>query len=219
MTQTLYVFDMDDTLIEGDCSMIWNEYLVEQGIVTEPGFLQRDRELMALYSEGKMSMEAYLSATLQPLQSVSLEQLSLWVEACVTEQILPRVYPEAQALIETLKQQKSRMLVISASASFLIEPVARALGIPEALGINLKEDAGRITSQIEGIASYREGKVKRLEQWLAQQGIDRQQLEIHFYTDSINDLPLCLYADYAHLINPCPLLIQAADHRWQHYHW
>lgn len=219
MTQTLYVFDMDDTLINGDCSMIWNEYLVNQDIVTDPGFLERDRALMALYSEGKMSMEAYLSATLQPLQSVSLEQLSLWVEACVTEQILPRVYPEAQALIETLKQQKSRMLVISASAHFLIEPVARALGIPEALGINLKEDAGRITSQIEGIASYREGKVKRLEQWLAQQGIDRQQLEIHFYTDSINDLPLCLYADHAHLINPCPLLIQAADHRWQHYHW
>ncbi len=219
MTQTLYVFDMDDTLIEGDCSMIWNEYLVERGIVTEPGFLERDRELMALYSQGKMSMEEYLTVTIQPLQSVSLEQLRHWVDACVSECILPRVYPKAQALIEQLKQQDCRMLVISASAHFLIEPVARALGIPEAIGIDLKEEAGRITAQIDGIPSYREGKVQRLKQWLAQQNIDRGELEIHFYTDSINDLPLCRYADQAHLINPCPLLTQAAPSHWQHYRW
>ncbi|VEC87620.1 Phosphoserine phosphatase [Raoultella ornithinolytica] len=30
--------------------------------------------------------------------------------------------------------------------------------------------------------------------------------EVTFYTDSINDLPLCLHADHVRLVNPCPQL-------------
>ncbi len=56
MTQPLYVFDMDETLINGDCAMIWNEFLVEKGIVTDPDFLDEDKRLMALYSRGLMDM-------------------------------------------------------------------------------------------------------------------------------------------------------------------
>ena len=33
MTKPLYVFDLDETLIKADSAMIWNEFLVEKGIV------------------------------------------------------------------------------------------------------------------------------------------------------------------------------------------
>ena len=219
MTQKLYVFDMDDTLLDGDCSMIWNEYLVEQGVVTEPGFLEQDRALMQRYSQGSMSMEEYLAFSLQPLERYNSEQLKAWVIACVNERILPRIYPQARALIQDLQDIDAPMLVISASVRFLVEPIAQALGINHALGIDLVEAEGKITPKIKGIASYREGKVQRLEQWLAECGLDREQLEIHVYTDSINDMPLCRYADQVHLVNPCPLLAQAAHSGWQHYSW
>ncbi len=32
MSKPLYVFDMDETLINADCAMIWNAFLVEKGI-------------------------------------------------------------------------------------------------------------------------------------------------------------------------------------------
>lgn len=219
MIQKLYVFDMDDTLLDGDCSMIWNEYLVDQGIVMQPEFLERDRALMQRYSQGRMSIEEYLAFSLQPLERYSTEQIKAWVIACVNERILPRIYPQARALIQDLQQIDAPMLVISASVHFLVEPIAQALGINHALGIDLLEARGKITPKIRGIASYREGKVQRLEQWLTERSLDREQLEIHFYTDSINDLPLCQYADQVHLVNPCPLLTQAAHSSWQHYRW
>ena len=174
---------------------------------------------MQRYSQGRMSLEEYLAFSLQPLERYSTEQLKAWVIACVNERILPRIYPQARALIQDLQDIDAPMLVISASVHFLVEPIAQALGINHALGIDLVEAEGKITPKIKGIASYREGKVQRLEHWLAEYSLNREQLEIHFYTDSINDMPLCRYADQVHLVNPCPLLAQAAHSGWQHYSW
>lgn len=42
MSKPLYVFDLDDTLIDGDCAMIWNAFLAEKGIATERNFVEED---------------------------------------------------------------------------------------------------------------------------------------------------------------------------------
>lgn len=219
MTDELFVFDLDDTLLDGDCAMLWNRFLVERGIITDPDFLARDNALMQHYRQGKLCMEAYLAFSLQPLQDVPVEQVQRWVDEWVPVYILPRVYPQAQALLARLQHQQQRTLIISATASFIVRSVARALGIDQALGIDVQTVAGKLTATIVGVASYREGKVQRLEQWLARQQLCRAQLHIHFYTDSINDLPLCQYADQVHLINPCPLLVQAAKADWSSADW
>ena len=99
------------------------------------------------------------------------------------------------------------MLMISASVTFLVAAVGKQIGITHALGIDLQVENNCYTSCIQGIPSYREGKVTRLEQWLASKA--DQYTDIHFYTDSINDLPLCEFADHAYLVNPCP---QLAEH-------
>ncbi|WP_028303551.1 HAD family hydrolase [Oceanospirillum maris] len=222
MKQDLYVFDMDDTLIQGDCAMIWNTFLVEKGFVdssglTAQGFLEQDKVLMALYSEGKMGMEEYLAFSLSPVLGLSKAQIQRLVDECITQKILPNAYPEALALIQQLKNKGQDMLVISATVSFIVKPVAKALGIDEALGIDLVETDTGYTSTISGVASYREGKVQRLNQWLDSAATGYKQ--IHFYTDSINDLPLCLHADQIYLVNPCSRLLAKAKPEWQVYRW
>jgi HAD superfamily hydrolase (TIGR01490 family) len=109
-------------------------------------------------------------------------------------------------------------MIISASVTFLVEAVGRRLGIHSALGIDLVERNDYYTAEIAGVPSYREGKVTRLKQWLDAQ--PKAYSEIHFYTDSINDLPLCEYADHAYLVNPCPQLAQqATHHNWPVLKW
>ncbi|MFG0887647.1 HAD family hydrolase [Vibrio sp. CJQ_6] len=218
MSQPLYVFDMDDTLIDGDCAMIWNEFLVDQGIATDPDFLAQDRHLMSLYARGEMDMEDYLDYVMQPLFALPVEQVHALVEACVDSRILPRLFPQAKVLIEQLSADGIPMLIISASVSFLVEAVARKIGVEHALGIDMAVRDGRYTSEIVGVPSYREGKVTRLENWL----LTHPELvgELHFFTDSINDLPLCLHADFAYLVNPCERLAQHAHQpHWQVLRW
>ena len=56
MSTSLYVFDLDETLIHADSAMLWNEFLVKKGIVKTSRFLEEDRRLMQLYSQGKLNM-------------------------------------------------------------------------------------------------------------------------------------------------------------------
>ncbi|GAK87278.1 phosphoserine phosphatase [Vibrio ponticus] len=218
MSNPLYVFDMDETLINGDCAMIWNEFLVEKGIAIADNFLAEDKRLMALYAQGKMDMEDYLQFSMAPLANMSIAQVDQLVLECVEQRILPKQFERSQLLIEQLNQQNADMVIISATVSFVVAAVGRRIGIPAALGIDMVVENGCYSAQIDGIPSYREGKVARLEQWLSEQS--QHYSEVHFYTDSINDLPLCEYADHVHLVNPCPQLKALADRpNWQVLNW
>ncbi|AXB33305.1 HAD-IB family hydrolase [Vibrio campbellii] len=204
MSKPLYVFDLDETLINADCAMIWNEFMVEKGIATAPNFIEEDKRLMGLYAEGKMDMEDYLTFSMKPLENMPIEQVNALVEECVENHILNKQFPQAKTLIEQLSGDEIDMVIISASVTFLVEAVGQRIGIPNALGIDLVVADNRYSAEIDGIPSYREGKVTRLKQWLETQPDNYS--EIHFYTDSVNDLPLCEYADYPYLVNPCPRL-------------
>ena len=218
MSKPLYVFDMDETLVNGDAAMMWNEFLVEKGIASDASFVEEDQRLMGLYTQGKLDMEDYLTFAMQPLVDMTTQQVNALVEECVDTKVLPNLFKQTLPLIEQLKRDEIDMLIISASVTFLVEVVGRKLGIPEALGIDLVEKQGRYTSKIEGVPSYREGKVTRLEQWIAAQPTTYS--EIHFYTDSINDLPLCEFSDYAYLVNPCRRLKALSDRpNWQILNW
>ncbi|CCN85996.1 HAD family hydrolase [Vibrio nigripulchritudo] len=218
MSKPLYVFDMDETLINADCAMIWNEFMVEKGIVTEPDFIEEDQRLMGLYAQGKMDMEDYLAFSMKPLENMPIEDVNALVEECVESHILAKQFPQAKRLIEELSRDGIDMTIISASVTFLVKVVGRRLNIPSALGIDLIEKDNRYTAEIRGIPTYREGKVARLKQWLEAQ--PETYSDIHFYTDSINDLPLCEYANYTYLVNPCSRLKEHADKpNWSVLSW
>lgn len=218
MSNPLYVFDMDETLIDADCAMIWNAFLVEKGIATHPNFIAEDQRLMGLYTQGKMDMEDYLEFSMTPLANVPIERVNELVQECLTTHILPKQFEQSKTLIAQLESEGIDMLIISASVTFLVKAVGEAIGISNALGIDLVENNHCFTAEVSGVASYREGKVIRLKDWLNEQS--KSYSSIHFYTDSINDLPLCEFADYAYLVNPCPRLAALSDRpNWAVLDW
>lgn len=74
------------------------------------------------------------------------------------EAILPRVYPQAWELIRRLRAEGEQMLIISASVSLLVQAVAAALEIDQALGIDVAMVDGGYSGEITGIpAISREG--------------------------------------------------------------
>lgn len=63
------------------------------------------------------------------------------------------------------------LLLITASNSFIAEPIAKLLHFPHLICTQIKRKAGQYTTEIEGTPAFRDGKVLRLEQWLTQQGV------------------------------------------------
>ena len=60
---------------------------------------------------------------------------------------------------------------------------------------------GAYTGKVSGTPSYAQGKVTRLNQWLAARNTTLEQLETWFYSDSHNDIPLLEKVTHAYAVD------------------
>jgi len=214
----LYIFDLDETLLNGDSAMLWHQFLVRENIINDASFLTEDKRLMALYSQGQLDMQQYLNFCISPLTAMPIKKIELLVEKFIETDISPRIFPQAKQLIQQLQQQDKAIIIISATVDFLVSKIALSLNINQHLAIDLETNNQCYRPKIKGVATYQHGKVIRLKVWLDKQQNKYQTL--HFYTDSINDLSLCEFADIVNVVNPCSALAsKALQNNWQHLTW
>ena len=109
--------------------------------------------------------------------------------------------PENAALQLYVITQKARDLVhshahdarviVTATNSFVTAPIAREFGIEYLIATEPEAVNGEFTGRVAGVPSFREGKVTRVEAWLAERGLRWNSFSAsYFYSDSLNDLPL-----------------------------
>ncbi len=205
----LAIFDLDETLIHGDCASLWSEQMARLGWVDGKEFLRRDHELMEAYGRGHLQMEDYMAFSLEPIAGRTLEEVQHLVEPWVEDVIEPIIYGDACRCIAEHRKRGDRILIISASGTHLVGPIAARLGVDEYLAIELEAVNGVYTGQTHGVLTYREGKITRLLEWLDQ---EQENLEgASFYSDSRNDLPLLLKVDFPHAVNPDAVLREHAE--------
>ena len=214
----LVIFDLDDTLIHGDCATLWSEQMGRLGWVDPDSFMRKNNELMAAYSRGELAMEEFMDFSLEPMIGRTPEEVAHLVEPWVEDIIEPLIYSDATKTIARHRQNGDRILVISASGTHLVTPIAARIGIDEVLGIELDVAHGVYSGKTVGVLTYREGKITRLMQWLEQEG---ESLEgAYFYSDSRNDLPLLSKVDFPQVVNPDPVLQAHAEQAgWPIHQW
>lgn len=215
----LALFDLDETLISGDCSSLWSAYMVAKGwVADEQSFLQQDAALMQQYAVGKMDMQEYMRCTLVPLIDRRESDVAAMVENYIQDVIAPRIYTQARECLAAHRAQGDRTVIISASGEHLVRPIARFLGVDETLAIGVEIQDGRFTGATQGTMTYREGKVSRLLHLINQDETLLQ--EARFYSDSHNDLPLLTRVGQPVAVNPDTILLQHARQAgWPIYAW
>lgn len=214
----LALFDLDETLICEDSTGLWLRWLVSQGFAPAD-LIEQEQVLMARYYQGSLSIEEYMATTLSPLIGMGTLTVSGWVRRFIQRDILPRVYPSARERMAWHQQRGDTVMVVSASGEHLVVPIAEQLGAHGALAIGVEIVDDRYSGQTYGTMTYKEGKVTRLNDWLAIQN-DSAFTKTWAYSDSMNDLPMLEHADHAHVINPAEPLHQLAQQRgWEVCHW
>lgn len=215
----LAIFDLDETLVNGDCSSRWMQFMVERGLADSEAILAEEARLMEDYYRGELDMHAYMAMMLRPLIGMSRTDLDALVAQYVDQCIRPHMREAALALIAEIHQRGDQPLVISASPEFIVAPVARAMGIEQVLGVDIAlDEQGRITGEIDGVMTYQQGKVVRLVDWLGQN--DASLEGSAFYSDSHNDLPLLEAVEFPVAVTPDSQLNQLALERgWPVLQW
>jgi HAD superfamily hydrolase (TIGR01490 family) len=207
----LAIFDLDNTLIAGDSDHSWGEFLVAEQLVDAQQFQKSNDQFYADYVAGSLDIFAYLDFSLRPLAEIPMAELHRLHAKFMQQVIAPMQLPKAKALLEKHREAGDRLLIITATNRFVIEPICLSLGVTEFLSADPEIIDGRYTGKVSGTPTYKEGKVIRLQEWLEQQS---ETLEgSWFYSDSINDLPLLLEVDHPVTVDPCDRLKAEAEHK------
>ena len=209
----LAIFDLDNTLIAGDSDHGWGEFLVANNRVDVDHYRAMNDRFYADYETGCMDIQAYLNFSLAPLAQIPSDDLRQLHREFMQTVIAPMRLDRADHLIQQHREAGDRLLVITSTNRFIVEPICRSLGIDELLATDLEIIDGRYTGKIVGTPTYREGKVERFNQWLAEN--NEQSEGSYFYSDSINDLPLLLQVSHPVAVDPdAPLREEATTRGW-----
>ena len=91
------------------------------------------------------------------------------------------IQKSALNLVQGHQQAGHAVVIVTATNEFVTRPIADAFGVQELIAIDLVRNAqGEFTGDILGTPSFREGKVTRVEAWLAARGLGWQNVETTF---------------------------------------
>lgn len=205
----LAIFDLDNTLIAGDSDHAWGEFLVEKALVDRELYQRQNDLFYAKYVEGSLDIYEYLRFSLAPLACYPKTQLLTLREEFFAKKIQPLILHKAQQLVERHRQEGDTLLIITATNHFVTEPIAKAFGIEHLIAIELEENETGYTGAPKGTPSFKEGKIRRLEEWMRSQNVSMQ--DSCFYSDSHNDLPLLKRVDKPVAVDPDDALKEYAE--------
>jgi len=208
----LALFDLDNTLLAGDSDYQWGQFLMEEGLLERELHQAKNLQFYEDYKAGELDIYAFLEFQLKPLSEHKRAELDKLHERYMQRKILPMMTDKAKELVEKHKANGDVMLIITATNSFVTNPIAKAFGIDDLIGTTPEEVDGEFTGRVTGTPSFQQGKVTRLHEWLAERGQSLSDFETTwFYSDSHNDLPLMKLVDKPVAVDPDPVLKAYAD--------
>ncbi|MFZ4791368.1 MAG: HAD family hydrolase [Candidatus Competibacteraceae bacterium] len=208
---SLAIFDLDNTLLGGDSDYRWGQFLVERGIVDSDSHEHENQRFYDQYRAGTLNINEFLTFMLQPLAEHPLADLLRWRAEFIEAKIQPILLPQAAALLDRHRAAGDVLLIITATNRFITAPIAELLGVANLLATEPEFIDGRYTGRSVGIPCFQQGKVTRLEAWLAETGHDLAGS--WFYSDSHNDLPLLHRVAHPVTVDPDAALARYAMER------
>lgn len=211
----LCLFDLDHTLLPLDSDHEFGEFLIRQGLADGIEYRRRNDDFYQQYCDGTLVLGDYIQFTTSIWRQLDAGAQLALQQVFMDDVIFPAMKPQAVELVEKHRAMGDLIAIVTATNEFVTRPIADAFDVPELLAVKLaRDDLGRVTGDIDGIPSFREGKITRVEQWLADQGRQLSDFErVSFYSDSPNDLPLLERATDPVATNPSPELEAVAQSR------
>lgn len=197
------LFDLDHTLLPIDSDYSWGEFTQQIGWTDPVEFKRRNDAFYAHYVAGTLDVHDYVRFAVEAVRVRGRAAYEQAHERFMRDWIQPALRPAALDLVRGHQRQGDTVAIVTATNELVTRPIAAVFGVPELISVELERDAsGWITGEIAGVPSMREGKVVRVNQWLAARGLDWLDVETTFYSDSMNDLPLLEQVDHPVATNP-----------------
>jgi len=196
----LALFDLDNTLLNGDSDHAWGMYLADIGAVDPEEQKKKQDYFYQQYINGTLDIYEFCEFQFSVLAKTPLSQLQKWHDDYMQKIVEPMIKTGKANLLEKHREAGDDIIIITATNDFVTTPIAKRLRVETLIATQAECVDGKFTGQVKGIPCFQDGKILRLNEWLKQQ--NKKMSDSYFYSDSINDLPLLEVVDQPIAVTP-----------------
>jgi HAD superfamily hydrolase (TIGR01490 family) len=210
---SLVIFDLDNTILNGDSDYAMVNYLVQTNILDESAAI-KNQQFIEDYNRGELDFDAYTSFALSAYIGLTLEEINQLILPFVAKVIKPLINIFALKMIHDHGDQGDTILLASATNELIVQPIAQRLDIPNVIGTQVEFINNQCSGAYIPPSALGAGKLQLVTQWMVRNDYSKFE-NVTFYSDSINDLPLLEAVGHPKVVNPDPVLEKiAADRGW-----
>lgn len=217
----LALFDLDHTLLPIDSDHTWGEFMITRGWVDPVVFKQKNDEFYTQYQDGSLDIATYVRfSTAAVCRQGATNSIAAHADF-MRDVVQKAIKPQALELVRQHQRAGDAVVIVTATNEFVTRPIADAFGVADLIAVELEREMAAdgshwFTGAVRGVPSFREGKVERVGQWLADHGWSWDTVHTVFYSDSMNDLPLLEKATVPVATNPdARLRVLAQERGWR----
>ena len=196
----LAIFDLDNTILNGDSDYSMINYLVDINLLDEADKLKND-EFIQDYQDGSLDFNQYTNFALKPYVGKTREEINEIILPFVETIIEPMINIFALKLIHEHHDKGHTILLASATNELIVKPIAQRLDINHVIGTKVKFKNNQCSGEFIPPSALGAGKLKLVETWMKLHQYDNFS-GVTFYSDSINDLPLMEAVEFPKAVNP-----------------
>ncbi|MDA9659663.1 HAD-IB family hydrolase [Pseudomonadota bacterium] len=213
----LAIFDLDNTILNGDSDYSMINYLVNINLLDEVAKLKND-EFIKDYQQGQLDFNQYTNFALKPYVGMTQEEISKIILPFVEKIIEPMINIFALKLIHDHHEKGHTILLASATNELIVKPIAQRLDIKHVIGTKVEFENKKCTGEFIPPSALGAGKLKLVETWMQAHHYHNFS-GVTFYSDSINDLPLMETVEFPKAVNPDTKLEAISNERgWEVIH-
>jgi HAD superfamily hydrolase (TIGR01490 family) len=215
--RTAAVFDVDDSLLDGNAGTIFSWYLYSEKIM-RPDVRAKVPRLIYEYARKRLTEQDMVELGSTCQQGLRADEVRAHAAACFERHLRKRITTGAVRQVRKHLLSGHLVVVASGSPQVIIDEVARHLRVHLSMGTRTRIVDGRVTDQIIPPVVFREGKRAAVERIAELYDLDLSRSFL--YSDSQADVPLFEAIGNPVVVNPKPPFRAVAEQRgWDVVEW
>ena len=215
MRKNLAIFDLDNTILNGDSDYSWINFLIDIDYVDKDEYEKKNQYFYDKYYEGKLDYDEWAEFALSTIKGKRPEEIENLLNKFLSSVIEPMINIYALRLLHNHYHNNDVMLLASATNSVIVTPIAKRLGFKNIVATEVEIVNGVYSGKFQNTPALGEGKLQKVREWMRRNDFSDFKNTI-FYSDSINDFPLLLAVNKAVAVNPDNKLREECEKRsWE----
>ena len=215
--RTAAIFDVDDSLLDGNAGTIFTWHLYSQKIMRQDLRSKLPRALVD-YARGKLGEADMVALASRSHLSLPAEELEDHARRCFDAHIRKRVTAEGLRTVRRHLLAGHLVIVASGSPQVIIDEVGRFVHAHHAIGTRARIRGGLLTDELLLPLTFQAGKRDRVRAVCESHRVDLSRSFL--YSDSVADTPLFEAVGHPMVVNPKAAFRKEAERRgWQVLTW